>query len=116
MARNEKKIAKASSEDKRKFILDMVYIDISEHIPEELMKKCFVEYPSAINDYRLTIFTILKKSFGGTRIEIFVNADETKSISDQKLNIRIGTSSIRNLGIEEAISLFKHITDGKLNA
>lgn len=116
MARNEKKIAKASSEDKRKFILDMVYIDISAHMSEELMKKCFVMYPSIANGCRLTIFAVLKNTFGGTRIEIFVDADVTKSISDQKVHIRIGTSSIRNLGIEEAVSLFKHITDGKLNA
>ena len=115
MARNEKTISKKTAQDKQKFILDMMYIDITSQLSESLMKKCLTVFPTEINGYELTLFTVLSKKFGGNRIELFATADPTKSISEQTLNVRVGASAIRNLSIEAATTLFSHITDGRLN-
>lgn len=114
-ARNEKKLEIQSIEQKRKFILEMLNIDISGTIPSHIYSKCLTEYPSAVNGYRLTIFTILHKRFGGNRIEICADADADKPMAGQKVAVRIGTSLIKGLSVDEAVDVFTKLTDGRLN-
>lgn len=114
-ARNEKKIELQSIEQKRKFILEMLNIDISGTIPSHIYSKCLTEFPSAVNGYRLTIFTVLKKKFGSNRIEICADADAAKPMTEQKVSVRVGTSLIKGLSVDEAVDVFTKLTDGRID-
>ena len=93
----------------------MLNIDISGTIPSHIYSKCLTEYPSAVNGYRLTIFTILHKRFGGNRIEICADADADKPMAEQTVAVRVGTSLIKGLSVDEAVDVFTKLTDGRLN-